>query len=210
MTNRLFVLLKQRFKLFLNETHLLQFHPIILIILRLARSSLITPDATACHPCRRPSRYQKTALSSFFNIPSLVSEKIAALLILRSLRFSSACSIDVSIPAAEEDAIFGDLRWRSGGLRDETRSLRVEVGTILSQSLFGDHNLIIDSWPMKDKRGILSWERESFGWFLNFVDDVVFPPDAARRVIQDRIPFPRRWSLFLLFSNTVLVERSEG
>ncbi len=41
------------------------------------------------------------------------------------------------MPAAEEDAIFGDLRRRSGGLRDETRSLRVEVGALFSDG-FGD------------------------------------------------------------------------
>ena len=68
--------------------------------------------------------------------PSLVSSKIAALFSLRSLRASSASSIEyISLPAAEEDAIFGDFGCDSGGLglRDGSRALRVEVGAI-----FGD------------------------------------------------------------------------
>jgi hypothetical protein len=39
----------------------------------------------------------------------LVSSKIAALFSLKLLRATSASSIDVSAPAAEEDAIFGGL-----------------------------------------------------------------------------------------------------
>jgi hypothetical protein len=33
----------------------------------------------------------------------------------------------------------------------------------IGQSLFGDHNLMINIMPMKDKRSILSCERKRFG-----------------------------------------------
>ncbi len=49
--------------------------------------------------------------------------------------FSSISSIDISLPAAEEDAIVNDFRCLSGvfGLRDGSPALRVEAGAI-----FGD------------------------------------------------------------------------